>query len=268
MKTVIVGLGYFGSIIKSKLSEESVTVDLYNENATYKSIDDVPFNDGKWFITTPATTHHGILIQLFDRGVKDVWVEKPICSKFEDTLDVFSKIPADVFMYCDFTWICHPAVRKLGQCQNIKHMELKWLNDGTMIPNDVNIVLDLVIHPLSIITYLLLKSRDRIMKSDITYATKDSVLIQGISHNGLTFNIEVSNSSKVKQRGISLYCTDNVYRWYSTNESYIENIGKVEKTDAIQNNIECFFNRINIVYPLDIAHSLEEINKQFSILCH
>ena len=49
MKTVIVGLGYFGSIIKSKLSEESVTVDLYNENATYKSIDDVPFNDGKWF---------------------------------------------------------------------------------------------------------------------------------------------------------------------------------------------------------------------------
>lgn len=265
-KCIIVGLGYFGKIIKSKLNDcELYTVDPFTKDVDYKSIDEVPFSDGKWFVTTPASTHYRVLLELFDKGVKDIWVEKPICSSFEDTLDIFSKIPDDVFLYCDFTWLKHSAIKSLGECNDIKHIELKWLNDGSMIPNDVNIVQDLVIHPLSIVNFLLIKSKDKLNNIDIKYSTKNSVLLCGYSERGISFNIEVSNSSMKKRRNISLYCENNVYRWFSENEFFIENIGSIEKVDAIEKNIESFFNRINIGYSLDIARTLELINKSF---CH
>ena len=154
MKCVIVGLGYFGKIIKSKLeNNEIITIDPRPEvGADFQNISDIKFTDGKWFVTTPASTHHEILLELFDMGVKDIWIEKPICITLDDILDVFSKKPDDVFLYCDFTWLQHTAIKRLGELNGIKHIEMKWINDGSMIPNDVNIVTDLAVHPISIIT--------------------------------------------------------------------------------------------------------------------
>lgn len=270
MKSVVIGLGYFGKIIKSKLEKnfnaEIITIDPYNTKADYKSLDEINFTDGKWFVTSPASTHHSILVELFNKGVKDIWVEKPICPTLHETLDIFAKKPDDVFLYCDFTWLQHNSIKTLGENKNIKHIEMKWLNDGSMIPNDVTIVSDLAIHPISILTFLLMKSLDTIKTIDIIYATDTSVLINGTSQNNITFNIEVSNSSLKKYRNISLYCKDNVYRWSSRDEFFIENIGDVEKTDAIEENIKHFVNRNTIGYPLDIARSLESVNKQFCIM--
>ena len=278
MKSVVIGLGYFGKIIKNKISKyyfenlsnrfnhEIITIDPYNTKADYKSLDEINFTDGKWFVTSPASTHHSILVELFNKGVKDIWVEKPICPTLHETLDIFAKKPDDVFLYCDFTWLQHNSIKTLGENKNIKHIEMKWLNDGSMIPNDVTIVSDLAIHPISILTFLLMKSLDTIKTIDIIYATDTSVLINGTSQNNITFNIEVSNSSLKKYRNISLYCKYNVYRWSSRDEFFIENIGDVEKTDAIEENIKHFVNRNTIGYPLDIARSLESVNKQFCIM--
>jgi len=111
-----------------------------------------------------------------------------------------------------------------------------------------------------------MKSLDTIKDIDIIYATDTSVLINGTSQNNITFNIEVSNSSLKKYRNISLYCKDVVYRWSSKDEFFIENIGNIEKTDAIEENIKHFVNRNTIGYPLDIARSLESVNKQFCVM--
>ena len=184
----------------------------------------------------------------------------------DDILDVFSKKPDDVFLYCDFTWLQHTAIKRLGELNDIKHIEMKWINDGSMIPNDVNIVTDLAVHPISIITYFLLKSKDILDTIHVTYANASSVLICGNSKNGISFNIEVSNSSKKKMRSVSVYCNYQVYRWDSTNEFFIENIGFVEKKDAIVSNIELFFSKNVLGYPLDIARSLEIVNKKFDLI--
>lgn len=269
MKCIIIGCGYFGSIIKSKLSgHEIICVDPFKETSDFKSVDDVPYTDGYWFITTPANTHYEIILALFEKGVKNIWVEKPLCSTFDMTLDVFSKIPDDVFLYCDFTWLQHSAVKRIGQCENKKHIELKWLNDGSIAPTDVNIVLDLMIHPLSIVIFFLIKSRDIIDTIHVKYASKDSILVSGISQHGITFNIEVSNTSATKSRSIGLYCKDNVFRWYSSNEFHIENIGSIDKTDAIELNIDRFFKKCSIGYILDILRNLEIVNKQFCDIIH
>ncbi len=69
-------------------------------------------------------------------------------------------------------------IKKLGSvCHNVRHIEMKWLNDGSMIPQDVNIVTDLAIHPISILTYFLVKSCDIIESIDVIYANDTSVLI-------------------------------------------------------------------------------------------
>lgn len=269
MKCVIIGLGYFGKIIRSKLTphfpiKEIVTVDPFNSEADFKSLSDIQDTDGYWFITTPASTHYTILLELFKKGVKNIWVEKPICNTLEDTLDVFSKKPDDVFLYCDFTWLQHEAIKRLRNVNDIKHVEMKWLNDGSMIPKDVNIVTDLAVHPISILTQFLFKSKDVLDKIFMTYANDTSVLINGRSKNGITFNIEVSNSSNVKTRNIGVYCADGVYRWCSDNQFFIENIGLLDAKDAIVSNIELFFSKNALGYPLDIARYLETVNKLFT----
>ena len=269
MKCVIVGLGYFGRIIMSKLIpyfqiKEIITVDPFNTDADFKSVSDIHDVDGYWFITTPASTHHTILLELFEKGVKNIWVEKPICNTLDDTLDIFSKKPDDVFLYCDFTWLQHEAIKRLGSVSDIKHIEMKWMNDGSMIPKDVNIVTDLAVHPISILTFLLIKSKDILEKIHVTYANDMSVLINGFSKNGLTFNIEVSNSSSIKTRNISVYCADDVYRWFSEDPEHIENLGHIESKDAIVSNIELFLSKNSLGYPLDIARTLETVNELFT----
>jgi hypothetical protein len=266
MNCVVIGLGYFGNILKSKLENlehRVITIDPYNETADFKNIDDITAIEENWyFITTPASTHHSILIKLFSKGVKNIWVEKPICPSLEDTLDIFSKKPDDTFLYCDFTWLQHNSIKNLGNCKGIKHIEMKWLNNGTMIPSDVNIVEDLAVHPISILMFLLMKSKKSIHAIDVPYANEKSVLING-KCDDISFNIEVSNTSMKKSRSISLYCKDDVYRWSSDDEYFIENIGIVEKTDAIEMNIHHFMSRNSIGYPLDIARTLEVVNKRF-----
>ncbi len=268
MKCVIVGLGYFGKIIQSKLKEfhidELVTVDPFNPISEFKNISDVDTVDGYWFVTTPASTHHSILLELFQKGVKNIWVEKPICNTLDDTLDIFSRKPDDVFLYCDFTWLQHEAIKRMGNVSDIKHIEMKWMNDGSMIPKDVNIVTDLAVHPISILTFLLIKSKDILEKINVTYANDMSVLINGFSKNGITFNIEVSNSSSIKTRNISVYCVDDVYRWFSEDPDHIENMGRIESKDAIVSNIRLFFSKNSLGYPLDIARTLETVNELFT----
>ena len=57
-----------------------------------------------------------------------------------------------------------------------------------------------------------------------------SVLINGQSKGGVTFNIEVSNSSKKKKCVVSAsISTDTVYRWNSDNEFFIEKCWRCTK---------------------------------------
>lgn len=272
MVFVIIGLGYFGKIIESKLQALSLgpikTVDPL-VTSDYANIDDVDFTEGYWFVTTPAITHYTIVSKLIEKGVKNIWVEKPICTTLESTLDIFAKLPEDVFLFCDFTWLKHSAITTMGDYvykEGVKHMELKWLNDGTHIPKDVNIVLDLAIHPISIVTFLLMKNKDTWNDMNIVYSSKTSVIINGKSKKGVTFTIEVSNSSKKKKRSISVYSHD-VLRWSSADEFLVENLVSPAQTDAIEANIRCFMNKTQTIHNvLDVARNLETVNEQFCLL--
>jgi len=249
---VIVGLGYFGSIISSKLKkDDTITIDPVNPKATYKSIDDVPFNDGYWFVTTPASTHYKVIKQLLKKGVENIWVEKPLCLKLEETQEIL-KDKSDI--YCDYTWLKHPMVRAIKNVGKINHLNMKWLNDGSHIPQDVSIVSDLVIHPLSIVVDLM----NDVSKHDIIFKNDTTVIVTGTCVYGGTFTIEVSNDSPYKYRSLSAYTENTSYRWSSDKPYKVSNIGKLDELDAIEENIKAFKNNeIN----KDISKLLDDINK-------
>ena len=74
----------------------------------------------------------------------------------------------------------------------------------------------------------------------------------------------MSNSSSIKTRNISVYCVDDVYRWFSENPDHIENLGLIKSKDAIVSNIQLFFSKNSLGYPLDIARTLETVNELFT----
>ena len=252
MKYTVIGLGYFGKIIVSKLKDGIVnTVDTMNKNATYTTISDVPYNDGYWFVVTPASTHYKVIKELVDKGVQNIWVEKPLCSLIKDTREIL-KLKPDI--YCDYTWLKHSMVQTIYKYKDtINHLSLKWLNDGTHIPTDVSIVSDLVIHPLSIITNLL----GDIKSVYIVFNNSTTIIVSGKTEKG-TFTIEVSNDSLKKCRTLSAYCHDTTLRWSQLRPNFIENHGEIILTDAIEENIKAFKRGET---NKDISETLEKINE-------
>jgi len=262
MKCVVIGTGYFGKIILSKLKDHDViTVDPIGKS-DYKSILDVPFVDGKWFVITPASTHYDILCTLFEKGVKDIWVEKPVCPHIDQTMDIFEKIPKDVFLFCDFTWLQHSVVKRIGDHvvqHGLKNINIMWLNSGENTPRDANIVVDLVIHPVSILYHVLLQTNDSINTISME-CNKNNVFISGESDKNVKFTIEVSNSFNKKLRYISLISDESIVRWSSLEEYYIEGIGEVDTHDALSSSIDLFFNRLNNVNVIDIMKIVHKLN--------
>ena len=227
---IIVGLGYFGSIIRSKFEEnEVVTVDPLNPKADYKCVDDVPSSllDCYWYVVTPASTHYDMIKKLKEMGVINIWVEKPLCPEYNKCEEIRNLFPN---LYCDYTWLKHGAVIYLSGShkKTIQHLTLKWLNTGAQAPTDVSIVTDLVIHPLSIVIHLLGQIRD----VEFLFQNPKTVILTGSCFGGNTFSIEVSNDSTRKLRQICAYCEKYTHRWSSDHDPYT--------SDALQRNIESF----------------------------
>jgi len=249
---VVVGLGYFGKIIKSKLKDDLViTVDPYNKDADYTCVEDVPVSDGYWFVVTPASTHYDVINRVINKGVQNIWVEKPICTNLEESKLILCRKPD---IYCDYTWLKHPMVEILETySDDINHLSLKWLNDGTHIPSDVSLVSDLVIHPLSIIVHIL----GMVFKHTVVFKNEATVIISGRAGVG-TFTIEVSNESKTKYRSVAAYSKITTYRWSTADPLNIENHGIIPDVDAIEENIKAFKQgKVNT----DISQILYDINE-------
>ena len=113
---IIVGYGYFGKILKSKINDlnmDVLTVDPFVKSSDYKYVQDVPEiykqSTTFWFITTPATSHKDVAIKLITECyARRIWIEKPICTTLKDTneLDAIAH-EYNVYLYCDFTWLQH-----------------------------------------------------------------------------------------------------------------------------------------------------------------
>lgn len=144
IKTGLIGAGYWGKKIESKLEELSdkkfvQTSNNYNPKC---------FTDVEWvFIATPLHTHYNITKDCIMKGV-NVFVEKPFCSTLseaEELLMLAAKY--NVHLYVDDVFLHRSEMvhRKLPETKCIKFI---WHKEG---PFNDSLINDLLYHDLYIL---------------------------------------------------------------------------------------------------------------------
>ena len=111
-------------------------------------------------VATPPSTHVAVALQAIDAG-KHVLVEKPLALTTADALRlVNAAAAAGVILMVGHTFEYNPAVRKLrellrgGELGELYYLDSARLNLG-LYQNDVNVILDLAPHDISIFNFVL-----------------------------------------------------------------------------------------------------------------
>lgn len=176
MRIAVVGCGYWGAKhvrVLNSLEEigEVLLVDSREERLRglrrsnqdargfTRLADALPIADAV-VVATPPTTHVPIALEVIDAG-KHILVEKPLAPATAGARSVTSAASrAGVVLMVGHTFEYNPAVRKLRELVQARELgELYYLDSARLnlglYQDDVNVILDLAPHDVSIINYVL-----------------------------------------------------------------------------------------------------------------
>ena len=220
MRICLIGYGYWGKNLARVFGKDLVGICDYDQDNLDKAkkLYDVRYfsNHHELYqsdleydtlaIATKADTHFE-LATTFLIDNKNIWLEKPACIKTKD-IEYLIKIRKDKKVFVDHTFVYHPAIQKI-----------KTLDIGTplyydshrislgLFQKDVDAILDLAIHDLSILDYLypdlVLDKRSIIKNNHINDKANQSILNLKFTNN-FTATINVNWVSPVKKREIIL----------------------------------------------------------------
>ena len=218
---LLVGYGYWGRNLARNFSKELAAVcdsrpdaldqaaALYPDAKTYNDFDQALQHPGlkAVLIATKASSHFELASQAIKHGL-DVWVEKPVCHTLEQVKLLADLAAAnDRIVFVDHTFCYNPAVEKIRSIDIGKPIYYDSLRIGLgLFQGDVDALLDLSIHDLSIIDYLYpdleLQDRHIVKHHHITDNQANQVVINLMFTNGFTATINCNWVSPVKKRHI------------------------------------------------------------------
>lgn len=282
----LVGFGYWGKNL-ARVFQDKIThiVDKSHDNldraknlygSKYKydvSLTNLLENDKsiKAVIIATKPESHLDLAKLSIYYGKHVWVEKPVCMTYEDTLNLaeYRKTINDKLrIMVDHTFLFHPAIQTL---KNIDIGEPLYYDSHRvslgLFQKDVDVVKDLAIHDLAIINYLYpnmeLVEKSIIKNNHVNDKSNQSILCLKFD-NGFTATINCNWVSPVKKREIILtgtkksviyddidvnkikiYDTGEVGEDYNINQLGSMTCPKVESSEALMNGRRHFLECIN-----------------------
>ena len=279
----LIGVGKFGKNILKNLKRHKAIKDIYlcDTNIStntifeslpittdYKSILNNP-DIKSVFIATPSYTHYGIIMDAI-KADKHVFCEKPICSTFDELLDLYENNKKyNKMIYCDYTF-CHSdmimELKRIIQlynfnkdcCINIswKSTDLDKLNTETYI----DVVRDLAVHCLSILMFPY--DTNDITITHVEKIYNNHTIINAKIHasmldNDCVINVSWDNSHKeriiqITNDGNHLSFDFNKQKIVMSNET-VKEIDLVNKEEPLFNSISCFIN------------SIEQPNNDFNI---
>lgn len=167
---LLVGYGYWGKNLARNFSDKLTAIcdsnpdSLKEAKNKYPNVDmyhdlDSALKDSRIaavIIATKANTHFEVAVKCL-KEKKHIWIEKPVCEKLNEIdrlIDLSENVNRIIFV--DHTFCYNPAIMYL---KNSKVVEFPlYYNSNRMshgqFQNDVDVVLDLAIHDLSIINFL------------------------------------------------------------------------------------------------------------------
>ena len=220
MRICLIGYGYWGKNLARVFGKDLVAIcdndqdnldkakELYdvqyfsNKDELYQS--DLEYDTVA--IATKADTHFELATTFLIAG-KNIWLEKPACIKTKD-IEYLIKIRKDNKVFVDHTFVYHPAIQKVKSLDigTPLYYDSHRISLG-LFQKDVDAILDLAIHDLSILDYLypdlVLDKRSIIKNNHINDKANQSILNLKFTNN-FTATINVNWVSPVKKREIIL----------------------------------------------------------------
>jgi len=220
MRICLIGYGYWGKHLARVFGKDLVAICDNNQDNLNKAkqLYDVKYFSNKdelyqsdleydtVAIATKADTHFELATTFLIAG-KNIWLEKPACIKTKD-IEYLTKIRKDSKVFVDHTFVYHPAIQKIKTIDigTPLYYDSHRISLG-LFQNDVDAILDLAIHDLSIIDYLypdlVLDKRSIIKNNHINDKANQSILNLKFTNN-FTSTINVNWVSPVKKREIIL----------------------------------------------------------------
>ena len=220
MRVCLIGYGYWGKNLARVFGKDLVGICDYDQDNLEKAKE---LYDVKYFskkdelyqsdldydtvaIATKADTHFELATTFLIAG-KNIWLEKPACIKTKD-IEYLIKIRKDKKVFVDHTFVYHPAIQKIKSLDigTPLYYDSHRISLG-LFQKDVDAILDLAIHDLSILDYLypdlVLDKRSIIKNNHINDKANQSILNLKFTNN-FTATINVNWVSPVKKREIIL----------------------------------------------------------------
>ena len=220
MRICLIGYGYWGKNLARVFGKDLVGICDYDQDNLDKAkkLYDVRYfsNHHELYqsdleydtlaIATKADTHFE-LATTFLIDNKNIWLEKPACIKTKD-IEHLIKIRKNNKVFVDHTFVYHPAIQKIKTIDigTPLYYDSHRISLG-LFQKDVDAILDLAIHDLSILDYLypdlVLDKRSIIKNNHINDKANQSILNLKFTNN-FTATINVNWVSPVKKREIIL----------------------------------------------------------------
>ena len=220
MRICLIGYGYWGKNLARVFGKDLVAIcdnDQDNLNKAKKLYDVQYFSNKDELyqsnldydtvaIATKADTHFELATTFLIAG-KNIWLEKPACIKTKD-IEYLIKIRKDSKVFVDHTFVYHPAIQKIKSLDigTPLYYDSHRISLG-LFQKDVDAILDLAIHDLSILDYLypdlVLDKKSIIKNNHINDKANQSILNLKFTNN-FTATINVNWVSPVKKREIIL----------------------------------------------------------------
>ena len=220
MRVCLIGYGYWGKNLARVFGKDLVGICDYDQDNLEKAkkLYDVQYFSN-WqevyqsnleydtvAIATKANTHFDLTTKFLLAG-KNIWLEKPACIKTKG-IESLIKVRGDKKVFVDHTFVYHPAIQKIKTIDIGKplYYDSHRISLG-LFQTDIDAILDLAIHDLSILDYLypdlVLDKRNIINNNHINDMANQSILNLKFTNN-FTATINVNWVSPVKKREIIL----------------------------------------------------------------
>jgi predicted dehydrogenase len=208
---------------------------LYPSATPYQSLSNALNHPGikAVVVSTKARTHFDIALQVIEHGF-DIWLEKPVCetlAQIQELVQYAQRYQRIVFV--DHTFCYNPAIEKIRTIDIGRPIYYDSLRISLgLFQNDVDALLDLAVHDLSIIDYLYpdLKLVDRqIIKNNHVNDKANQVLVNLKFQNQFTATINCNWVSPVKKRQVIITGDKNsiVYDDIDTDKIKIYSTGEI-----------------------------------------
>lgn len=224
MKTGLIGHGYWGKIINSKLTDNTIN-----------SISE----DTEWvFVATPPSTHYDIVKEYLQKE-KNVFCEKPLTLNYNSSLELINLAKEkNACLYINNIFLLRNEIKNIN-VPLVNNIEFIWLKKG---PYNDTLVNDLLYHDLYILIYLMGTHQ----VSNIHYIKNTTnKLIMTFNYGDVEVKINYNRNYRGKKK--KLICIDN-------NTIDLSN----PNNDPLQESIDLCFSK-NIDFEYNHYLSLETI---------